>query len=116
MAAPALDNKGPIQVVRREAFSTCISATDFGIQPSLSPRHGNKVEESVRFGMEALRGTRGAAYDRIVLSAAMHDHLLGCVGGKDPLQAMERARKAIDSGAALRRMEAYIKKSRLLAS
>lgn len=64
--------------------------------------------------MAALRGERGPAYDRIVFNAAMQDHLLGCNGASDPMVAIERAKEALDSGAALRRLENYIRLSHKL--
>lgn len=39
----------------------------------------------------------------------MIDHLLGCEGAEDISTAMERARDAIDSGKALKRLLNYIK-------
>lgn len=62
----------------------------------------------MQLGMAALRGERGPAYDRIIFNAAMQDHLMGCDGASDPMVAIERAREAIDSGAALKRLETYV--------
>lgn len=62
--------------------------------------------------MAALRGEKGPAYDRIVLNAAVQDHLLGCEGAESPLIAVGRAREAIDSGAALNAMLNYIDRSK----
>jgi anthranilate phosphoribosyltransferase len=39
----------------------------------------------------------------------MADHLLGCSGAQDINSALDRAREAIDSGNALRRLMNYIK-------
>lgn len=64
--------------------------------------------------MAALHGEKGPTYDRIVLNAGMVDHLLGCEGGEDVSVAMDRAREAIDSGKALRRLLNYIKISHKL--
>jgi anthranilate phosphoribosyltransferase len=63
----------------------------------------------LELGLAALGGQKGAAYDRIVLNAAMADHLLGCSGAEDINAALDRAREAIDSGNALRRLVSYIK-------
>lgn len=60
-------------------------------------------------GLTALRGNKGPAYDRIVLNAGMVDHLLGCDGAEDIYVALDRAREAIDSGKALKRLLDYIK-------
>lgn len=64
--------------------------------------------------MAALHGQKGPAYDRIVLNAGIVDHLLGCAGAEDPSIALERAREAIDSGKALKRLLNYIKVSHKL--
>ncbi|EPS67468.1 hypothetical protein M569_07310 [Genlisea aurea] len=45
----------------------------------------------------------------------MIDHLLGCDGAGDVSVAMERAREAIDSGEALKKLMAYVKKSNSVA-
>jgi anthranilate phosphoribosyltransferase len=47
-----------------------------------------------------------------VLNVGMTDHLLGLC--PDPGLALAEAREAIDSGAALMRLKAYIEKSRSL--
>lgn len=41
----------------------------------------------------------------------MVDHLLGCDGAEDVSSALERAREAVDSGKALKRLLGYINKS-----
>jgi len=69
----------------------------------------------LELGLAALGGEKGAAYDRIVLNATMADHLLGCSGAEDINTALERAREAIDSGKALRRLMSYIKISQKVA-
>jgi len=70
-----------------------------------------QVEKNVELGMAALRGEEGPAYDRIILNAAVADHLLGSVGAESPLTAVERAKEAIDSGRALNAMLNYIDRS-----
>lgn len=62
-------------------------------------------------GLGALHGQKGPAYDRIVLNAGMVDHLLGCDGAEDVSTALDRAREAIDSGKALKKLLNYIKVS-----
>ena len=69
----------------------------------------NQILKNLELGLAALGGEKGAAYDRIVLNAAMADHLLGCSGAEDIDTALDRAREAIDSGEALRRLMSYIK-------
>jgi len=56
-------------------------------------------------------GEKGPAYDRIVLNAGVVDHLLGVDGAEDISAALDRAREAIDSGNALKRLLNYIKVS-----
>lgn len=67
-----------------------------------------QVSKNIELGLAALRGQKGPAYDRIVLNAGMADHLLGCDGAEDVLVALDRAREAIDSGKALKRLLNYI--------
>jgi len=71
-----------------------------------------QVAKNVELGMAALRGEEGPAYDRIVLNAAVADHLLGCEGAESPFIAVERAKEAIDSGRALNAMLNYIDRSK----
>lgn len=71
-----------------------------------------QAAKNVELGMAALRGEKGHAYDRIVLNAAVADHLLGCEGAESPLIAVERAKEAIDSGRALNAMLNYIDRSK----
>lgn len=71
----------------------------------------SKVTRNIELGLAALHGERGPAYDRIVLNAGMVDHLLGCDGAEDVSSALDRAREAIDSGKALKRLLGYINKS-----
>ncbi|KAL3695642.1 hypothetical protein R1sor_009718 [Riccia sorocarpa] len=98
----------------RETFSAEINAVDYGFEPTPTPRIDRSVEKNVELGMAALRGETGPAYDRIVLNAAIADHLLGCEGASDPLVAIERAKEAIDSGAALNHLLYYIERSNRL--
>ncbi|XP_031501118.1 uncharacterized protein LOC116264839 isoform X1 [Nymphaea colorata] len=95
--------------VSRESFSIEVNAKDYGFQPSDTPRTDRSVSKNIELGIAALRGEKGPVYDRIVLNAGLVDHLLGCPGAEDALSAMERAREAIDSGKALKRLMAYIK-------
>lgn len=68
-----------------------------------------QVGKNIELGIAALRGEKGPAYDRIVLNAGIVDHLLGCKGAEDVTSALDRAREAIDSGEALKRLLNYIK-------
>lgn len=73
-----------------------------------------QVSKNIELGLAALRGEKGPTYDRIVFNAGMVDHLLGCDGAEDVSVAMDRAREAIDSGKALKRLLNYIKISHKL--
>ncbi|XP_024023867.1 uncharacterized protein LOC21410304 isoform X1 [Morus notabilis] len=97
--------------VSRQSFSLEINAVDYGFEPSDTPRTDRSVTKNIELGLAALHGQKGPAYDRIVLNAGMVDHLLGCDGAEDVLVALDRAREAIDSGKALKRLLNYIKNS-----
>lgn len=92
----------------REAFALEVKAQDYGIAPTSTPRTDRSVRKNLELGLVALRGEKGPAYDRIVLNAAVADHLLGCNGAEDPIAAAERAKEAIDSGKALNALLKYI--------
>ncbi|KAI4328184.1 hypothetical protein L6164_020562 [Bauhinia variegata] len=68
-----------------------------------------QVSKNIELGLAALNGQKGPAYDRIVLNAGMVDHLLGVDGAEDISIALDKAREAIDSGNALKRLLNYIK-------
>eukprot|EP00897_Mesotaenium_endlicherianum_P007541 jgi/Mesen1/6815/ME000035S06197 len=98
----------------REAFAHEVDATQYGFEATPTPRTDKSVTTSLELGLAALRGEKGPAYDRIIFNAAMHDHLLGCEGAADPQAAIARAREAVDSGRALKHLEAYIQRSLLM--
>ncbi|KAE9454660.1 hypothetical protein C3L33_13453, partial [Rhododendron williamsianum] len=95
--------------VSRESFNLEVNAKDYGFEPTDTPRTDRSVSRNIELGLEALRGQKGPAYDRVVLNAGMVDHLLGCDGAQDVSLAMDRAREAIDSGKALTKLLNYIK-------
>ncbi|CAJ2636225.1 unnamed protein product [Trifolium pratense] len=97
--------------VTREGFSLEVNAKDYGFQPTDTPRTDRSVSKNIELGLAALSGEKGPAYDRIVLNAGMVDHLLGAEGAEDISAALDRAREAIDSGNALKRLLNYIKLS-----
>lgn len=97
--------------VARQGFSLEVNAKDYGFQPTDTPRTDRSVSKNIELGLAALRGEKGPAYDRIVLNAGMVDHLLGVDGAEDISGALDRAREAIDSGNALKRLLNYIKVS-----
>ncbi|XP_021901272.1 uncharacterized protein LOC110817158 [Carica papaya] len=95
--------------VSRQNFSIEVNASDYGFEPTDTPRTDRSISKNIELGLAALRGEKGPAYDRIVLNAGMVDHLLRCEGAEDVSSAMDRAREAIDSGRALKRLLDYIK-------
>ncbi|WOL01233.1 hypothetical protein Cni_G09947 [Canna indica] len=97
--------------ISRESFSIDVNAKDYGFEPTDTPRTDRSVLKNMELGLAALRGEKGPAYDRIVLNAGMVDHLLGCSGAEDVMAALDRAREAIDSGKALKRLMNYIQMS-----
>ncbi|CAN8235719.1 unnamed protein product [Cochlearia groenlandica] len=98
--------------VSRQSFNLEVDARNYGFEPTETPRTDRSVSKNIELGLAALRGEKGAAYDRIVLNAGIVDHLLGSVGGEDVAVAMERAKEAIDSGKALKKLLNYIEMSR----
>ncbi|KAK6242132.1 hypothetical protein QQP08_007145 [Theobroma cacao] len=97
--------------VSRQSFRLEVNAMDYGFEPTDTPRTDRSVSKNIELGLAALHGQKGPAYDRIVLNAGIVDHLLGCDGAEDVSLALDRAREAMDSGKALRRLLHYIKMS-----
>ncbi|KDP26644.1 hypothetical protein JCGZ_17802 [Jatropha curcas] len=95
--------------VSRESFNMEVNAKDYGFEPTDTPRTDRSVSKNIELGLAALHGQKGPAYDRIVLNAGMVDHLLGCDGADDISSALDRAREAVDSGRALKKLLNYIK-------
>lgn len=95
--------------VSRHSFSLEVNAADYGFESTDTPRTDRSVSKNIELGLAALNGQKGPAYDRIVLNAGIVDHLLGCDGAEDVSSALNRAREAIDSGEALKRLLNYIK-------
>ena len=95
--------------ILRENFSIDVNAKDYGFEPTDTPRTDRSVLRNIQLGIAALSGEKGPAYDRIVLNAGMVDHLLGCSGAEDVHSALDRAREAMDSGKALKRLMNYMK-------
>ncbi|KAJ0231949.1 Anthranilate phosphoribosyltransferase [Hirschfeldia incana] len=98
--------------VSRQSFNLEVDARNYGFEPTETPRTDRSVSKNIELGLAALRGEKGAAYDRIVLNAGIVDHLLGSEGAEDVAVAMERAKEAIDSGKALKKLLNYIEISR----
>lgn len=112
LKASGMDS-GSSDGVLRETFSIEVNAKDFGFHSSQTPRVDRAVARNVELGLAALSGEEGPAYDRIILNAAISDHLLGCHGASDVLVAMERAKEAVKSGRALNRLMNYVSASHL---
>jgi len=94
-------------------FEVDVDPCQWGLAYDQDPRPETvSAPAFAQLGWEALCGQRGPAFDSIVLNVGMTDHLLGLC--PDPGQALEEARVAIDSGAALGRLRVYIEKSRRL--
>ncbi|RCV05628.1 hypothetical protein SETIT_1G097900v2 [Setaria italica] len=102
-------NSSETDGIPRESFRVIVNAQELGFESTETPRTDRSVLKNLELGLAALGGEKGAAYDRIVLNAAMADHLLGCSGAEDINAALDRTREAIDSGNALRRLMSYIK-------
>ncbi|KAK3155939.1 hypothetical protein QOZ80_2AG0100700 [Eleusine coracana subsp. coracana] len=106
---PSSTNFSETDGVSRESFRVVVNAQELGFESTETPRTDRSILKNLELGLAALSGEKGAAYDRIVLNAAMVDHLLGCSGAEDINAALERAREAVDSGKALSRLMSYIK-------
>ncbi|GMJ08224.1 hypothetical protein like AT1G70570 [Hibiscus trionum] len=100
--------------VSHQSFRLEVNATDYGFEPTDTPRTDRSVSKNIELGLAALHGQKGPVYDRIVLNAGIVDHLLGCDGAEDVTVALDRAREAIDSGKALKKLLNYIKVSHKL--
>lgn len=107
----SMDSAFELDGVSRQNFKTEVNAKDFGFEPTDTPRTDRSVSKNIELGLGALQGQKGPAYDRIVLNAGMVDHLLGCDGAEDVSTALDRAREAIDSGKALKKLLNYIRVS-----
>ena len=97
----------------REAFAMDIDPKIYGFNYARSPRP--KVVSAQAFaeaGVAALSGEKGHIYDRILLNTAMVDYLLGIC--PEPEAALARARSVMDSGSALKHLQAYIETSNQL--
>ncbi|CAI5471474.1 unnamed protein product [Closterium sp. Yama58-4] len=97
----------------RETFSMEADAVAAGMEETLTPRIDRSAQKNLDLGLEALRGIKGPAYDRIVFNAAVQDHLLGWGARAIGLEAaVERAREAVDSGRALKHLVGYVERSK----
>lgn len=90
-----------------QTFALDIDPAAYGFSYVQNPRpKAVSAQAFANLGMAALSGEKGPVYDRIVLNAAMTDHLLGF--NPDPRDAIQRARSAIDTGRALKHLRAYL--------
>uniref|UniRef100_A0A2N9IRD1 Glycosyl transferase family 3 domain-containing protein n=1 Tax=Fagus sylvatica TaxID=28930 RepID=A0A2N9IRD1_FAGSY len=112
--SPSTVSAFEVDGVSRQSFNLEVNAKDYGFEPTNTPRTDRSVSKNIELGLAALHGEKGPTYDRIVLNAGIVDHLLGCDGAEDISVALDRAREAIDSGKALKRLLNYIKISHKL--
>ena len=99
---------------QRHDFEVDVDPRQWGLFYDQDPRPATvSAQAFAQLGWDALCGQPGPVFDAIVLNVGMTDHLLGLC--PDPGLALAEAREAIDSGAALGRLKAYIEKSRRLA-
>ena len=98
---------------QREDFTLDVNPQTFGFNYERNPRMDSVSPETfAEAGLAALSGEKGHVYDRIVLNAAMTDYLLGICPNAE--QALQRTKRAINSGRALAHIRAYIEKSKLV--
>ncbi|GLT86495.1 hypothetical protein SLE2022_377930 [Rubroshorea leprosula] len=105
----SMESACQVDGVSRHSFNLEVNAMDYGFEPTDTPRTDRSVSKNIELGLAALHGQKGPAYDRIVLNAGIADHLLGCEGAEDVSSAFDRAREAIDSGKALKKVFSYLK-------
>jgi len=87
--------------------SYTLTAADFGMKAVPVERiRAHDPAESARLLYDALSGVRGPAFDYVVANAAAALYLAGVVGSYRG--GAERARAAIDSGAALEKLQNFI--------
>ncbi len=97
----------------REDFAMDINPEIYGFDYARSPRpEVVSAQAFAEAGVAALSGEKGHIYDRILLNAAMVDHLLGIC--PEPDEAFARARSVMDDGSALKHLQAYVANSRKL--
>ena len=95
---------------RREDFALDVNPQTFGFNYERNPRMDSVSSETfAEAGVAALGGEPGHVYDRIVLNTAMTDYLLGICPDAD--EALQRVKRAINSGRALAHLRAYIEQS-----
>ena len=95
----------------REEFAMDIDPKIYGFNYARSPRpEVVSAQAFAEAGVAALSGEKGHIYDRILLNAAMVDHLLGICPA--PEEALARAQAVMDDGRALKHLQAYIAVSR----
>lgn len=92
---------------RDRRWAEDVQPLDFGMVYEQSPRAPEASAAAfAQMGMEALSGKRGAAYDRIALSAGVVDYYLGFC--QSAAEGVAQARVALDDGSARRALDGYI--------
>ena len=90
-----------------QTYACDINPATYGFHYTQNPRpKAVDAQTFAKLGLAALSGEKGPVYDRIVLNAALTDHLLGF--SADPHDAIQHTREAIDNGRALKHLRAYL--------
>lgn len=107
----ALDSENHvIEVENGETREFALSHKDFGLsRVSRSEIVVNSPEESAQAIINAFKGFKGPHFEYIVANAAAGIYVAGAA--KTLRGAVEKARKAIESGEALRKLEEFIKET-----
>jgi anthranilate phosphoribosyltransferase len=89
-----------------------IDATDFGLSPSSGSIAGGDAEENARIARNILQGQKSVMRDVVVANAAAGLYIAGAT--KDLREAAHMAAESIDSGAAVKKLDAMCEFTRSL--
>jgi anthranilate phosphoribosyltransferase len=81
-----------------------IEAADFGLSPSMESITGGEAAENAKVAQNILQGEKGVMRDVVVANAAAGLYIAGKAG--DLREAAQMAAESIESGAALKKLEA----------
>ncbi len=88
-------------------FAKDVNPRDFGLDYEQSPRAAEASAAAfVQEGLAALKGEKGPAYDRIVLSVGVVDYYLGFCDSAQ--EGVKEARRALDDGRGLQALQRYV--------
>lgn len=94
-------------IVRGAIVHRKVNPEDFGVpRVSIEQLRGGDVETNKQIGLSVFRGEKGPFRDIIVVNAAMA--LMAASKATDYLEAAHLAADALDSGAALKAMQAFV--------